>query len=188
MTRHSPPSIACLLLDSVLPVSSRDAILGDLTEEYAVRADTKSGFEASRWFWSQTCRSLASLSLRDGWVLNLTSAIAMCVMMAALKTGADAAISRVFHPTEMTRVVLAPIVFLAATAAAGCVTVRVRPGATVILSLLVFITVGVLIAVNVCTIRIPWWYQFGFLTLGPASVLVAPVIGNGLKGPRTARH
>lgn len=70
MTRHLPPAIARLLLESLLPLDSRDAILGDLIEEYAFKATTKSRFEASRWFWSQTCRSvpiLAWSSLRITW-------------------------------------------------------------------------------------------------------------------------
>jgi hypothetical protein len=182
MTRHSPPAIACLLLDSVLLPHSRDEILGDLIEEHALRADAKSGFEASRWFWSQTCRSLAWSSLGGGWVWNLATAIAVCVVTAALKIGADFAIARLFQPREMTQVVLAPILFIAATTVAGCVAVDVRRGAMVFLSLIVFVAVGVLIALNVCTIPVPWWYKFSFLTIGPASVFAAPIIRHSLKG------
>jgi hypothetical protein len=171
-----------LLLDSVLLPRSRDEILGDLIEEHALRADAKSGFEASCWFWSQTCRSLAWSSLADGWGWNLATAIAVYVGTAALKIGAEFAIARLFQPREMTQVVVAPILFLAATTVASCVAAGVRRGATVFLSLLVFIAVGVLIALNVCTIPVPWWYKFGFLTIGPASVFAAPVIRKSLRG------
>lgn len=188
MRRNTPPSIACILLDSVLPLSSRDAILGDLIEEHALKADGGSSLEASRWFWSQTCRSLAWFSLREGWGWNLASAVAVCGGMAVLKICADFAIAKLFQPREMTQVVLAPILFLAATVAAGCVTVRVRPAAIVFLSLLVLITVGGLIAINDCTTPVAWWYQFGFLTLGPASVFVTPVVANRLKGLTKAKQ
>jgi hypothetical protein len=58
----------------------------------------------------------------------------------------------------------------------------------VFLSLLVLITVGGLIAINDCTTPVAWWYQFGFLTLGPASVFVTPVVANRLKGLTKAKQ
>jgi hypothetical protein len=50
----------------------------------------------------------------------------------------------------------------------------------IFLALIVMITVAVLMEVRVCTIPVPWWYQFGFLTLGPLSVLLAPTIVGAL--------
>jgi hypothetical protein len=42
--------------------------------------------------------------------------------------------------------------------------------------LMAMITVAVSIVLKVCTIPVPWWYQFGFLTLGPLSVLLTPAV------------
>jgi hypothetical protein len=42
--------------------------------------------------------------------------------------------------------------------------------------LMVMITVAIAIDLEVCPIPVPWWYQFGFLTLGPLSVLVTPAV------------
>jgi hypothetical protein len=58
MSRYSPPALACWLLQSVLPVSYRGAMLGDLIEEYTLRVESTSPSAASRWFWSQACRSV----------------------------------------------------------------------------------------------------------------------------------
>jgi hypothetical protein len=77
-------------------------------------------------------------------------------------------------------------VFLTTTAIGGWVASRIRRGATIFLALIVMITVAVLIDLKVCTIPVPWWYQFGFLTLGPLSVLMAPAIV-GAFGPRDAQ-
>jgi hypothetical protein len=80
-------------------------------------------------------------------------------------------------------------VFLATTAIGGCAVARIRRGATIFLALMVMITVAVLIDLKICTIPVPWWYQFGFLTLGPLTVLVTPAVFVALKpraeGPAT---
>jgi hypothetical protein len=61
MSRSSPPTFACWLLETVVPTPYREAILGDLIEEYTLRTESTSRFTASRWFWSQTCRSVPSM-------------------------------------------------------------------------------------------------------------------------------
>jgi hypothetical protein len=109
MSRCSPSSFACLLLESVLPARYREAILADLIEEYAVLTKSSSSFAAWCWFWSQICRSMpvvAWLCLRDGWLVNLCSAITVFVAMAAFKIGIDLTISKLFSPEPMTHVVL----------------------------------------------------------------------------------
>jgi hypothetical protein len=180
MRRNSPPAFACWFLDSVVPVPYRDALLGDLLEEYALRAESASPLRASRWFWSQACRSVASVvwsSLRSGdWLISMGIAICVYIAMGTLKFAADVTISKFLAPERMTYVVLAPVVFLTTTAIGGWVASRIRRGATIFLALIVMITVAVLIDLKVCATPVPWWYQFGFLTLGPLAVLMAPAI------------
>jgi hypothetical protein len=190
MRRPSPPAFACWFLDSVLLVPYRDALLGDLIEEYALRAESASPLTASRWFWSQAWRSVASLVwswLRGGdWFISMSIAMGVYIAMGMLKFAADATISKLLAPGQTSSVVLAPVVFLTTTAIGGWVASRIRRGATIFLALIVMITVAVLIDLKVCTIPVPWWYQFGFLTLGPLSVLMAPAIV-GAFGPRDAQ-
>ena len=54
MRRCSPPTFACWLLESLLPDPYREAALGDLIEEYALRIESTSRFTASRWFWESS--------------------------------------------------------------------------------------------------------------------------------------
>jgi hypothetical protein len=180
MRRNSPPVVACWFLDSVVPVPYREALLGDLVEEYALRAESASPLKASRWFWSQAWRSVASVvwsSLRSGdWLISMSIAMGVYIAMGMLKFAADVTISKLLAPEQTTSVVLAPVVFLTTTAIGGWVASRIRRGATIFLALIVMITVVVLIDLKVCTIPVPWWYQFGFLTLGPLAVLMAPAI------------
>jgi hypothetical protein len=160
-------------------------MLGDLVEEYAVRIESQSRFAASRWFWSQACRSVPSIvwcSLRSGnCLLSVSIAMGVYIFMGMLKFAADLMISKLVAPGQTMNVVLAPIVFLTTTAIGGCVAARIRRRATIFLALIVMITVAVLMDLKVCSIPVPWWYQFGFLTLGPLAVIIAPALLGVLK-------
>lgn len=185
MRRYSPPAFACWLFESVLLVPYREAMLGDLIEEYTLRAESTSRFTASCWFWSQACRSLSSMiwsRLRSGnWLINMSIAMGVYIVMGMLKFAADLMISKLVAPEQTTHVVLAPIVFLTTTAIGGCVAARIRRAATIFLALIVMITVAVLIDLKACTIPVSWWYQVGFLTLGPLTVLITPAVVWSLK-------
>jgi hypothetical protein len=180
MSRHSPPALACWLLQSVLPVPYRGAMLGDLIEEYTLRVESTSPSAASRWFWCQACRSVPFMvgsSLRSAdWLISMTIATGVYVVMGMMKFAVELMISKLVTPEQSAHVVLAPIVFLTTTSIAGCVAARIRRGSTIFLALIVMITVAVLTALKVCAIPVPWWYQFGFLTLGPLSVLFTPAV------------
>ena len=183
MSRHSPPRIACLLLESLVALSYREAIIGDLVEDYAVRCNVGSRLDARWWFWSQACRSLLPLawsSLRDRWLSNVVSALAAYIVIAALKISAGLAIVKVFTPGPNTDVVLAPILFLSAAAVGGCIAARVRRGVVVCLALFVLVTVAILIPLKLCAIPVAWWYPFAFLTLGPLTVVLTPVLVRAL--------
>jgi hypothetical protein len=180
MRPNSPPPFACWFLESVVPAPYREAMLGDLIEEYALRAESASPLSASRWFWSQACRSVPSMfwsSLRSrDWLISVSIAMGVYLVMRMLTFAADLTISRLVAPKPTTYVILAPILFLTTSAIGGCVAARIRRRATIFLALIVMIVVAVSIYLKVCIIPVPWWYQFGFLTLGPLSVLLTPAV------------
>jgi hypothetical protein len=91
------------------------------------------------------------------------TAMGVYLVMGMLKFAADLTISKLIVPERATYVILAPVVFLTTSAIGGCVAARLRRGATIFLALIVMITVLVLLHVKICTIAVPWWYQFGFL-------------------------
>jgi predicted permease len=64
MTRR-PPALARWLLERCTRPADRDAVLGDLYEEFDARAAV-SPAQASRWFWRQSLRSLIPV-LRQRW-------------------------------------------------------------------------------------------------------------------------
>jgi hypothetical protein len=191
MTRNSPTALVCWLLESVIPIRYREAMLGDLIEEYTLRAESASAFTAYRWLWSQACRSVPSIVwslLRSGNLLiSMSIAMGVYIVMGMLKLAADLTIAKLIAPQQATQIVLAPIVFLTTATIGGCVAARIRGGVSIFLALIVMITVVVLMELKVCTIPVPWWYQFGFLTLGPLAVLIAPAIVGALIPGNTQR-
>jgi hypothetical protein len=180
MNRSSPPALACWLLQHFLPIPHRGPILGDLIEEYALRAESTSPFAASRWFWSQAFRSvplmIASSRRAGGWLTSIVIALSVYIGMASFKLAIGVMVSKLVAPGQTGHIVLNAVEFLMATAVGGCIAARIRRGATIFLALLVMFTVAILIELKLCTIPVPWWYQFGFLSLGPLAVLIAPAI------------
>lgn len=64
----APPGLARWLLEHFLVSHDRDAVLGDLCEEFEIRARTSS--RAARvWFWHQVVRSLTP-ALRRRWTMD----------------------------------------------------------------------------------------------------------------------
>ena len=185
MSRCSPPAFACWLLESALPESYREAIFGDLIEEYTLRMESTSRVTASRWFWSQTCRSVSAIVWSSLWsgncFISMSIAVGVYIFMGTLKFAVDLMISKLVAPGQTTYVVLAPIVFLTTSAIGGCVAAQIRRGTTIFLALMVTITVAILIDLKVCSIPVPWWYRFGFLALGPLAVIITPTLLGRLK-------
>ncbi|HET6267622.1 MAG TPA: hypothetical protein VFG11_07890 [Acidobacteriota bacterium] len=173
-----PPAFACWLLESVVPKRYREALIGDLIEEYAFRLESSPPTRAYLWFWAQTFRSFPALvwsSIRSGdCVHNIGVAIAVYTLIAILKLVTNSIIYRFFATGQMAHIVIAPILFLTMSAIGGYAAARIRRGAAIFLALMVMISVCVSIAIQVCTIPVPWWYQVGFLTLGPLAALITP--------------
>jgi hypothetical protein len=65
----APPKLAVRILSSLLPEFSRDAILGDLQEDFAQIEMEQGAAAASRWFWRQTLSALPGFALHS---LNTT--------------------------------------------------------------------------------------------------------------------
>ena len=115
MRRNSPPAFACRLVESVLPSRYPEAMLGDLIEEYTLRAESTSPSAATRWFCGQACRSIPFIfgsSLRTGdWLISVSAATGVWVVTGMLKFAAGFMITKVVAPQPTTYIVLAPIVF-----------------------------------------------------------------------------
>jgi len=180
MTRARGPLLARWLLESVLPVSYGEALLGDLLEEYGHRAGSTSRAAASIWFWGHVWRSVPWLmrSSFDGaeWASRLAAALSVYALMVSVKLAVNVIVSKLAGLEGSVHLAMEPVLFVAVTAAGGCIADRIRRGTTMLLALMVIITVAVLIWIQLCTTPVPWWYPCIFLSLGPLSVVVTPAV------------
>lgn len=149
MSCYSPPAFACRLIQTVLPVPYQGALLGDLIEEYTLRVESTSPSAATRWFWSQACRSIPFIvgsSFRTGnWLISASAATGVYVVMGMLKFAADFLITKLVAPRQTAYIVLAPIVFLAITSIGGYAAARIHRGTAAFLAFIVMITVAALL-------------------------------------------
>src|SRR5262249_43603542 len=88
MRRRQPPRMGCWLLGCLLSERDREAVMGDLAEEYALRARS-----ASLWYWGQVYRSVPSIlwrSARGGhWLPALSVAMGVYIAAGAAEFAGD---------------------------------------------------------------------------------------------------
>ncbi len=168
MRRRQPPRIACWLLGRLVPERDRDAVMGDLAEEYALRARS-----ASLWYLGQVYRSIPSMvwrSVRGGqWLITLSVAMGAYIAAGAVEFAANLAISRWVAPGASVHAVLGLIAGLATMAVGGYLAAWIRRGAATALAGIVMISVAVLMVTRSETV--PLWYQLAFLIAGPLASL-----------------
>ena len=168
MRRRQPPRIACWLLACLLPERDREAVMGDLAEEYALRSRS-----ASLWYWGQVYRSIPSMVWRSvsggRWLPTLSVAMGAYIAAGAIEFVADLAISRWVAPDAPVYAVLGLIAGLATMALGGYVAAWIRPGAATALAGIVMISVAVLMVTK--SGAVPLWYQLAFLIAGPLASL-----------------
>jgi hypothetical protein len=83
----TPPRIAVWLLESTLAPSARDAVAGDLHEEFVTSVVPDRGVTRARWwYWWQVARSLAPLLFRSWERASLGRSTAGIVVGAAIAT------------------------------------------------------------------------------------------------------
>lgn len=168
MTQASVPPLPTWMLYYLLPPRDRDAVLGDLFEEYALRSSASTA-AATRWYWGQVCRSIPAVLVarirRDSWPLTVLVALAVYVLVGILNRAGAIFVARLLGPHVATYAASGVIVGLTAIAAGGYVAAFIRRGASGVLGALVVIVAVVLMASP--TDAAPLWYQLAFLLLGP---------------------
>jgi hypothetical protein len=165
MSRDVPPRLATWLLGRLLPERDRDAVLGDLVEEYALRLRSASPSTVSRWYWGQVSRSipptLACTIRRGRWLGTIAVAGAVYLVVYTVEVAGLAAILRLLGPDAPLRV-LSVIVGLTTMALGGYCAAWLRPRAAIALA-----AIGVIVVAILMSGGAPLWYQFAFLVAAP---------------------
>jgi hypothetical protein len=187
MSRRTPPPIAIRLLEFVLSEKARDAIVGDLIEEFAFRARASS--RASATWWWQVARSIPLMlwsELRRRRSLStLGVALAVYVLASVLEFVSTTAISNLFHPDAGLAYALGAVVGLATMVLGGYLAAAVRDGAAPTLAGIILIVVIVLFVTMPNSA--PFWYGVTFLIAGPVAALAGGWLNATRRSGRTRR-
>lgn len=173
MNPPPPPRIAIRLLEWLLPEEHRDALVGDLIEESALRARSSTRATATWWCWAQVVRSiplvLCSTLRRRRWFGTLGVAIAVYVAAGVLEWVGVAVVSRLVYSDARLAMVLSVIVGLVTMVLGGYVAASIRQGAASVLAGIILMVVAVLMVT--APDSAPLWYGLTFLIAGPAAAL-----------------
>ncbi|HTB66309.1 MAG TPA: hypothetical protein VK727_08775 [Steroidobacteraceae bacterium] len=167
------------------PRSQREAVLGDLLEEYALRANAASASAARRWYLRQLCASALPLLwtrlTRSAWISTL--GVALCAYLTvgvvelivnwALASSAAAG-TAAYNPLGM--FITFPMVVLI-----GYFAARFRRAAPIVLGAIMLLNVTAMTLW--ATESLPGWYRIAYFLVGPAALL----IGRALNSARPAR-
>lgn len=173
MNPETPPRIAIRLLELLLPEEDRDAVVGDLIEESALRTRASTRAAAAWWYWGQVARSIPLVlwsQLRRGqWFGTLGVAIVAYIAASVLESVGTSLILELLRPDPRLATVLSVIVGLATMVLGGYVAASIRQGAAQVLAAIIFIVVTVLFVTMPASA--PLWYGLTFLIAGPVAAL-----------------
>jgi hypothetical protein len=126
--------------------ADREAAVGDLIEEYAVRVRGSSPLRAACWYWGQVVRSAPWLIWttirRSGWFGTLCVALTACVFQAGVELSLRAAIMHLPHSDGVLPLVVTSAIVLASLVFVSFASGQIRPGASSVLTAIALIAVG----------------------------------------------
>ena len=141
--------LADWVLSCAIAPADREAAVGDLTEEYAIRLRGGSATRAACWYWGQVLRSVPWLLWlpvrRTGWLATFCVALAACACQAGVELGIRSAIVRLppaAGPGDDPRWIVASVLVLASIVAVSFASARIRPGASSVLAGIALIAVA----------------------------------------------
>jgi hypothetical protein len=175
--RHPPLRMVTWILSWLVPKDFREALMGDIAEEYALRLKTASSSAALKWYLRQICASIPPLLwarlTRSAWLSTLGIALlayfAVAVIDLILKRTILNWTAGTFSPFTV------GLIFTFLTVALiGYFAEQFRRRAATVLGAMVLLTVGAMtmgMAENS-----PLWYRVAWLFVGPAAAVVSTVL------------
>jgi hypothetical protein len=177
--------LATWALSRLAPESEREPLVGDLTEEYALRASATSSSAALWWCWRQVCASAPSLLRmrvsRCAWISTLGVALLAYIAVGVTEFGVNWAVSRpstadAFAYQPLALAIMFPLVVLI-----GYIASRFRRGSASVLGVMMLLVVTAMMLWS--TESMPLWFRIAYFFAGPG----AAFIGGGLRSLRTVR-
>ena len=182
--RHRALQVATWMLSRLVPESEREPLVGDLTEEYALRANAASASAALKWYLQQVCASVLPLLwtrlTRAAWISTLGVALLAYIAVGVVELTVNWAISRSPETGTYTYNPLALIIMFPTVVLIGYAAARFRRRAAIVLGAMMLLAVTLMMLLS--TERMPAWFRIAYFVVGPA----AAFIGSALRSRRPA--
>jgi hypothetical protein len=170
--------VATWFLSWLAPRSHREALMGDLDEEYALRANTASASAAFKWYLRQVCASAAPLLWirlsRNAWTATLGIALLAYLAVGVAELMVNRALASLsgtegaaYDPLGM--VITFPVVVLI-----GYFAARRRRRAPLVLGAMMLINVTAMTLLS--TEVMPVGYRVAYFLVGPAAALIGSTL------------
>ena len=174
------------ILSRLLPEAQRDAVLGDLIEERALRSARSHTPNESWWYLSQVSRSLLPLlwaaARRGHWLATLGAAVAAYGLIKIIESASEVTLFALFTPQSSAFVLALYIFGPANMMLGGYVAGRIRPGAATALAVISIIMVLQWMATAGSTVSI--WFAAYFLVICPLTALAGGALERKLRSAR----
>jgi len=161
----------------LVPKVDREHLIGDLAEEYALRARTDSSSVAAKWYLRQICASTVPVMrirlARAVWLTTLGVALRAYLVLGAAQLAIGWALPTSYGPTydPLGLVISFPVIVLI-----GYFAERSRRRAATVLAAMMLLAVTALTLFT--TEDAPLWFRVAAFVVGP----VAALVGSALSG------
>jgi Solute carrier family 35 len=172
--RHLILRIATWILSRLAQAEHRESLVGDLTEEYALRANATSSSAACNWQLRQIYASTSSLLwyrlAHAAWISTLGVALLAYIVVGVVEFTANWAILHALPTGTRTYTPLELIITVPAVMLIGYFAARFRRAAAAVLGVMMLLVVTAMMLSS--TEHMPLWYQIVYFWVGPAAAFI----------------
>ena len=183
--RHRALHAATWILFWLVPRREREPLVGDLTEEYALRANAVSSSAALKWYLQQVCASVPPLLwatlTRVAWISTVGVALLAYLAVGVVELIVNWAISSSFATGTVAYNALGLLVTSPMVVLIGYFAARFRRGAAIVLGAMMLLAVTAMTLWT--TESLPPWLRIAYFFVGPAAAFV----GSALRSLRPVR-
>ncbi|MGQ0643222.1 MAG: hypothetical protein ACT4P6_20960 [Gemmatimonadaceae bacterium] len=164
---------ASWILSRLLAEPDKEAVLGDLAEERALRLRRAASPNDALWYWSQISRSVPPLAWaalrRRGWINIIGAGIAAYALMTVVQSAGQFALTKLLAAVPGPHMVFSLAFTIAAMILGGYVAVYIRRGAAAIVAIIS--TLSVVDFIIRTAGQTPLWLSVMWLLVCPLTAL-----------------
>jgi hypothetical protein len=174
MRRDWRLQVAMWTLSRLAPEGQREALVGDLMEEHALRASAISSAAALKWCLQQVCASALPLLWgrlrRAAWIATFGVALLAYTAVGVVEFFVNRAMSSPSAAGPIAYALLGLIIPFPTVVLIAYFAARIRRRAPFILGaiMLLMVTVMTLTSAEI----VPTWYRIAYFLVGPAAALI----------------